>query len=984
MHTTPHPRQTQPMAPPRKKKNRRTLRKRIMRNINMSAFLNIAFFCCIILVAIASVFRPLSQAASEKLGESIANELSSPIFLSYFKADSLEELDTTNEEAIGWIHKEVHKITDLGKIVWLADVQTIEEEERLIVKPVEEDSIFVRIELEGQTLFSNIPPNPVTVEGLPLKLLDYYTVEAATPLSDEAGKTIGSVTVSINPTIPVVLMIAFLFIVVVLFIAAIIINRIISLFFTASIIAPILQLEQRVKLLADEDFETLLDTNAKIVLKRPLREIESLMDSTNRIMGKMQQYAEQLQQQKATLEDQYDELEAQNDALNESKQRLQAAQQQLVQREKSVRNLLDNAKQGFLTFRSDLIVDDEYSLECARLFGGPIAGRSFPELMAGADDEQRIFIERLLQKLFQERDAAKRSVYLPLLPEETQFGNITVQTEYKMIQGTNNTDANDERCMVILTDITEKRHLQSRMEEERNTLQMVVKVVADYNDYTSLVTSFNDWVAAPFDETAVQSADTDDKLKDVLFDLFRTIHTFKGSFAQLGMARVAERLHEAESVISLIGKESPMRSAPEIIKLIGELHMEDWLAEEQAILRKILGDSFFDQEQALIVDRAKLVELERKMVQTLTPADCHALLPEIRKLRYKPFKELLRTAPDYVNGIAERLDRMIAPLEIVGGDFLVDGERYHSFIRSLSHVFRNAIDHGIEPPDKRLEAGKPEWGQLRCETRLEGDSILIEIKDDGGGVDTEKLKRQALARGVATEEQLLAMTEEDALRLVFLGEVSSKDEVTELSGRGVGLSAVLYETERLQGEVSVSSERGKGTTFLFKLPYDALNRLPDVGAKDWLQPLVSTAEQFFRESAGMDFLRHSGIRREQGERIGLKNVTSFIDVQGALTGMFIMTMNELAAETLVRRMAYGKLRLEEIRELMEDTVAEASNIIIGNSLGFNQLQEFINIETPITVFTEGASMKVVDSRVYSCNLIGEGMDVTLGFIEMSR
>ncbi|WP_274365500.1 ATP-binding protein [Paenibacillus thermotolerans] len=944
-----------------------------MRNIHFSSFINILLFSCILLLTVAGIFRPVSYAVSNHFGSSLANDFSSPIFLEHFGLASLSELDSSDTEAMKWVRDRIEHITKVEQLSW--SYSFTEEDGAIQGAPVQEDAVYVQVLLGSDVLYSNISSISMPAEGLIGKLFEYYKIETVHSITDADGNEIGSIMVGINPMLPVALTFGLLIVVFLLFMFALLLTRIMSALFTVPIITPILQLEQKVKALAEEDLEKSLD--AKIVLKRPLREMESLMDSTNRIMDNMQRYAEQMQRQKSTLEDQNDELEAQNEELVRSKQQLQLAQSLLLQKEKSVRNLLDNARQGFLTFGPSLTVDDEFSAECTRLYGGSIAGRSFPELLAGADDEQRIFVERLLVKLFQETDAGKRNVYMPLLPDETRIGERHVQVEYKMIPADGDAGSEAERCMVILTDITEKRQLQNRMEEERNTLQMVVKVVVNYNDYASVVQSFEEWCAEGLDPAL-----TGERLKNALFDLFRNLHTFKGSFAQLGMIRMAERLHEAESLISRLSKEAELRPAPEIARIVGELRMGGWLREEQEVLRSILGDAFFEQERMLIVDRSKLLELERKMVSTLSKADCLLLLPELRKLRFKPFKEMLVAYPDYVAGMAERLDRMLKPFEIEGGDFLIDGEPYQPLVRSIVHVFRNAVDHGIEPPDERAAAGKDEWGEIRCRVELNENELSITISDDGRGIDVDKVKRKALEKGVMQPEELERLTEDEALKLVFLGEISSKDEVTELSGRGVGLSSVLYEAERLGGTMAVESSPGKGTVFAIRLPYDRPEDMPCISVGSLLEPLANKAQHFFLEATGMEFPERSVIRKEPTEKILLHNVTSFIGVQGAFEGMFVLTMDEYASETLMKRMAYGEVTPEEADALMEDTLAEAANIIIGNSLQtFQGLESYMNIDPPMTVFTEGASVKVAESEVWACDLAGEHGTVTIGIIK---
>ncbi|HZG56996.1 ATP-binding protein [Paenibacillus sp.] len=964
-----------PPVPAKRRKNRRTLRGRIARNMHFLSLINLFLFCCVLMYLLTGVFRPISYSVSSYFAKSIADDLASPMALRYFGVSSLSELDPQDPEVDAWIRETIDKVTKYGQLPWAVEFTL--EGDKLEGRPVQEDVVYVELTLNGARPYDNLPRMAKMEDPDVRKLIEYYKTESRHPIVDEAtGAEIGSIMVGINPTIPLALTIGLGLAMLALLLAALLITKLIGKLLAVPLIAPITQLEQKVKAIAEGDFEATLD--AKIELKRPLREIESLMDSTNRIMENMQRYAEQLQQQKATVEEQNDELEAQNDELVRSKARLQEAQALLTERERSVRNLLDNAKQGFLTFGPDLLVDDEYSRECERLYGGPIAGRSFPEMLAPFDEEQRLFVERLLRKLFDERDPGKRQVLLPLLPEETKLGATYVQIEYAMIADRKENGETTETCMAILTDITEKRHLQSRMEQERNTLQTVVKVVVDYNAYASLVRAFGEWCAMPF------GADIrEDGMKAALFDLFRVVHTFKGSFAQIGMTRLADRLHEVESIISGWSKRPVPPTAEAVIAGLEELRMPAWLEEEQAVLRGVLGDAFFEQDEVLLVDRAKLVELERMLMATLSPADCKLLLPELRKIRFKPFRELLASYPGYVEGLAERFDKMIRPFEIEGGDFPVDGETYLPLARSLVHVFRNAVDHGLESPDERAALGKEEYGSIRCAVALEGDAVRIDIRDDGRGIDADKLVRKAVEQGALDEETAASLAPEAALELVFLGELSSKDEVTEWSGRGVGLSSLRYEAERLGGSVTVASTPGAGTVFSVTLPYESLSDVPAVTPSALLLPIAETASAFFAEAAGLTFRANGDVRAETGGKMALMNFSTFMSVKGACNGLFVLTMDEATSSELTRRLAYGALTPEETSVYMEDTLAEAANIVLGNSLRrMEALEAYLSIDPPITVFTQGASMKAAESDMWSIELTGASGAVAIGFIKM--
>ncbi|MEQ1876856.1 MAG: chemotaxis protein CheW, partial [Bdellovibrionia bacterium] len=134
----------------------------------------------------------------------------------------------------------------------------------------------------------------------------------------------------------------------------------------------------------------------------------------------------------------------------------------------------------------------------------------------------------------------------------------------------------------------------------------------------------------------------------------------------------------------------------------------------------------------------------------------------------------------------------------------------------LVHIVRNAVDHGLEDRAGRLDAGKPEAGRVRIQASHQGRFLVIEIKDDGRGIDTDRLVKKAIEKGIIADGE--TMSREDALNLIFHPGFSMKAEVTEISGRGVGLDVVKKNVEAMQGEVRIDTSLGEGTTFKILLP----------------------------------------------------------------------------------------------------------------------------------------------------------------------
>jgi chemotaxis protein histidine kinase CheA len=169
--------------------------------------------------------------------------------------------------------------------------------------------------------------------------------------------------------------------------------------------------------------------------------------------------------------------------------------------------------------------------------------------------------------------------------------------------------------------------------------------------------------------------------------------------------------------------------------------------------------------------------------------------------------------------MAERMEKEVAPIEVKGGaDVWIDPHAYRPFLRSLVHVFRNSVAHGIESPDARWEAEKDEAGKITCSVALAGNTIKLTIADDGAGINLDALRQRVAAAGICTATEAAEMADDEVAKFIFMDNISTQKEVTELAGRGVGLAAVLNETKNMGGEVMVKTVAGQGTEFLFTLP----------------------------------------------------------------------------------------------------------------------------------------------------------------------
>lgn len=217
------------------------------------------------------------------------------------------------------------------------------------------------------------------------------------------------------------------------------------------------------------------------------------------------------------------------------------------------------------------------------------------------------------------------------------------------------------------------------------------------------------------------------------------------------------------------------------------------------------------------------------------------LSDDVRRIRMLPVSTLVDTFPRVVRDLARERNKQV-DLIIEGGDTEVDRSVLEHLRSPLIHLLRNSIDHGIEHPEQRRAAGKSPTGTIELRAFHAGNTLHIDVTDDGAGIDAEMIKAKAVDKGIVTQDEADALGDRDGLRLVFQSGFSSSAIITDLSGRGVGLDVVRETAERLNGMVEVASRPGDGTRFSLHLPLSVATArcaLIDAGGQTFAVPIAT-------------------------------------------------------------------------------------------------------------------------------------------------
>ncbi|HEV2470830.1 MAG TPA: chemotaxis protein CheA [Candidatus Sulfotelmatobacter sp.] len=189
----------------------------------------------------------------------------------------------------------------------------------------------------------------------------------------------------------------------------------------------------------------------------------------------------------------------------------------------------------------------------------------------------------------------------------------------------------------------------------------------------------------------------------------------------------------------------------------------------------------------------------------------------VMKIRMVPVDQLFRRFPRMVRDVSRQCGREVE-LAVSGQDTDLDKGILDAIAEPLTHLVRNAISHGIESPEERRALGKPQQGTVRLNAYHHGNQVIVEVSDDGRGIDAQKIRAKAIALGLTTPEEAARLTEAETLDFIFRPGFSTAEQVTEVSGRGVGMDVVQSVLHRLKASVSLDTRPGQGTTFRLKLP----------------------------------------------------------------------------------------------------------------------------------------------------------------------
>jgi two-component system chemotaxis sensor kinase CheA len=572
-----------------------------------------------------------------------------------------------------------------------------------------------------------------------------------------------------------------------------------------------------------------------------------------------------------------------------------------------VNQLLNNAGQGFLYFDENMIIGSEYSKEALNIFEKELYKEDITKLLY-TDESKQLFLKSTLQGILSESEI-RQEILISLLEKEFLINNKFIEIEYKILENNN--------FMMILTDVTSQKELSNKIKEEQQVLKMVVETVTSLEQFTEIKTGYINFILRI----------NEYKSLDKLSELRREIHTYKGLFAQKEMLHIVKELHEFENIIDYCNKNNLIT---EEMNNINFNIMNEWLEKDINILKNILGDDFFLESNHISIDRSRIGKLQAKIKyfvknKRLSGDVIDLIIEDIEELKFNNVQMLFHPFEKLVEQLSMRFDKNINPLVLIGKKIYIPN-KYKNFINSLVHIFRNSVDHGIENEEERLLNNKNLCATISCRVEKTNNNILINIQDDGSGIDIEKLKQKSIQKGIYTEKELSYMSNNEILNIIFLDEFSTSENITDISGRGVGLASVKNELNKLNGKVHILNKYQSGVEFLFTIPINC-NIDNDI---ELLQKLSSRTISYYHEELNMNI--NTTIKIKEIKKLKLLDISVAIPLTNDMDGTVYMSVSNKHARLLINDFIDDSMDDCEIKELAEGNIQELLNITLGNIL----------------------------------------------------
>jgi len=508
------------------------------------------------------------------------------------------------------------------------------------------------------------------------------------------------------------------------------------------------------------------------------RQIESLLGNAQ-LIAELEQERNQLREANLTLEQRDHELRHAAEQLRSAneglEQRVQERTRELADKNRDLRLVLDTVDQALLMIDLEGRLAPECSSAAEHWFGRHSEGANVVEHLAADAHFAGMF--RLGLDALRE-DVLPQEVGLEQLPSHFERQSRQFECRSLPIE----TAGRLHGLLLVIDDVTEKLLRAREDAEQRELLAAFKAIMRDRIGFGTFFRESEQMLEALGRADLAEASRT------------RVLHTLKGNAGMFGLQRVAELCHLAES---------------ELAEGIPCDETVEQLRQHWAAITETLRSVTPSQNATEITEQ----DLAGFAEQARNGATAAQIVMGMQRLRWEPGERVLGRLAEHAREIAARLGKGALEIQVEADQLRFDPDRWTPLWSSLVHIIRNAIDHGIESPDERRAAGKAPAGHLRLVARKMDLGYRLEIDDDGRGIDWQAIRRGCVARGYPCE------TRAELFEALLTPGFSTRTDVTEMSGRGVGLAVVANVVRDLSGRLDVESDSGKGTRWSFEFPH---------------------------------------------------------------------------------------------------------------------------------------------------------------------
>jgi signal transduction histidine kinase len=448
----------------------------------------------------------------------------------------------------------------------------------------------------------------------------------------------------------------------------------------------------------------------------------------------------------------------------------------IARRNRDMNLLLDSVDQAFLVMNVDGTLLPERSARAREWFGEPRPGLRLWEALAPINEEQADWLAVAWENV--------RSGVLPLevsldqLPRRIGNGPRCFRIDYKaIVYGTEL-----QQVLVVISDVSGELRRERAEAAQRDLLSVIERLTRDRRGLFEFLTEADRLVQ---------------KIGARTTNVATALHTLKGTCGMIGFSTMAGLCHQLEE---------RMREGGDVLDEASRQELVDCWAD----FRDKLG--FITGRHAATVVEVDAAEYRELLAGLQARPDAAELVARMQSWQLEPLSARLGRLAELARQLARRLAKGEIQTHVEHNRLRLPHEPWASFWNAFSHVVRNAVDHGLEPPEVRVGVGKPVAGRLWFRSSSQDGNLVFEVEDDGCGIDWQAVAARAAERGLPHD------TEDDLVKALFHSGFTTRVDVSEVSGRGVGLAAVRVATEARGGRISISSTPGRGTLFRFMFP----------------------------------------------------------------------------------------------------------------------------------------------------------------------